>query len=304
MLTIFSSPKPFMGHIDVIQRNAIRSWLKFGADVEVLLIGDEEGMKEVAAEYGIQQIADVKRNALGTPLVNSIFQIASDHSRQPIQCYVNADIILLDDLMYMVREVEKRFTHFLVIGQRWDLAITDSMAFKENWQQQLRGELGTRGRLHPPAGSDYFVFKRGAFNHMPSFALGRAGWDNWMIFTSRAGKIPVVDATQAVTIIHQDHDYAHLPDGQPHYRLPESNENLRLSGGQETIFTLSDADWIFTGKEFRRKPWGERWSRRGMEASLISTFGPGRMAKLFRMFFHPITTFDYYKQAVIRRIRK
>ncbi len=28
MITIFAIPKPFKGHIDVIQRNAIQSWTK------------------------------------------------------------------------------------------------------------------------------------------------------------------------------------------------------------------------------------------------------------------------------------
>ena len=50
-LTFFSTPKPFTRpHIDLIQRNAIQSWLRAGEDVEVILIGEEEGLAEVAAE--------------------------------------------------------------------------------------------------------------------------------------------------------------------------------------------------------------------------------------------------------------
>jgi hypothetical protein len=303
MLTIFSPPKPFTGHIDVIQRNAIKSWLELDKDIEVLLIGDEEGMRDVAAEYGVRQIPEVERNELGTPLVSSIFQLAGEHAHNSILCYLNADIILLDDFMDVVREVDSNFSKFLMIGQRWDLAIPEQMSFRKGWQQQLRGDLETKGCLHPPAGSDFFVYRRGTFENMPPFALGRAGWDNWMIFVGRARKIPVVDVTQRVTIIHQDHDYAHLPDGQPHYRLPESDENVRLSGGQETIFTLSDADWVFFNDAFRRKPWSERWSRRGVEASVISSFGPGRAARFFRMLFHPLETYRYYLHALGRRMK-
>jgi hypothetical protein len=301
MLTIFSPPKPFSGHIDVIQRNAIQSWLQLGEEVEVLLIGDEEGMMEVAAEYGVQHIPNVKRNELGTPLVNSIFQLAREYARHSALCYVNADIILLDDLLDAVREVQVDFPQFLMIGQRWDLGITDRMSFEEDWRQRLQQDLESKGRLHPPAGSDYFIYRSGTFENMPPFALGRAGWDNWMIFTARAQKIPVVDATGSITIIHQDHDYAHLPDGQPHYRLPESDENVRLAGGQETIFTLSDADWMYSNGEIRRKPWGERWSRRGIEARLISNFGSGSVARFFRMLFHPMDTIRYYWHAIERR---
>jgi len=201
-----------------------------------------------------------------------------------------------------VQEIEVNFTKFLVIGQRWDLSITEPLTFEREWQHQVRKKLEANGRLHPPAGSDYFIFRRGIFKGMPPFALGRAGWDNWMIFQGRASKIPVLDATQIITIIHQDHDYAHLPDGQPHYHLPESDENVHLSGGQETIFTLSDADWVYSKGCFRRKHWSERWSRRGIEARLISTFGPGRMARFSRMLLHPTDTFRYYWHAVAKRI--
>jgi hypothetical protein len=303
MLTIFSPPKPFLGHIDVIQRNAIQSWIQLGEQVQVLLIGDEQGMAEVSAEFGVQQLSDVKRNELGTPLVSSIFQLAREHAIYSTLCYVNADIIFLDDLMNVVRKIDAGLAKFLMIGQRWDLDIKKQMTFDENWQTLLRQDLEGRGRLHPPAGSDYFVYKSEAFRNMPPLALGRAGWDNWMIFAARAEKIPVVDVTGSVTVIHQDHDYAHLPDGQPHYRLPESNENVRLSGGPETIFTLSDADWVYFDGEVRRKPWRARWSRRGLEASLLSAFGPGSVARFFRMFFHPIDACRYYWHALGRYIK-
>src|SRR4030066_1112482 len=103
MLTLFSAPKPFAGHIDVIQRNAIQSWLELGEDIEVLLIGDEEGMGEVAAEFGVRQLPEVMCNELGTPLVNSIFQLAREHARYSTLCYVNTDIIFLDDFVSSVR---------------------------------------------------------------------------------------------------------------------------------------------------------------------------------------------------------
>ena len=44
-------------------------------------------------------------------------------------------------------------------------------------------------------------------------------------------------------IIHQNHDYSHLPGGQPHYNHPETDENIRLAGGRPmTRFTVLDTD--------------------------------------------------------------
>ena len=71
-------------------------------------------------------------------------------------------------------------------------------------------------------------------------SFGRAGWDNWMIYAGRRSGWPVVDATASIMIIHQNHDYSHLPGGQPHYRLPETDENVRLAGGKRVIFHLRE----------------------------------------------------------------
>ena len=105
-LTIFTAPKPFTDpHIDTIQRNAIRSWLHLGEDVEVLLVGEEQGLAEVAVEYGVQHLPEVERNAWHTPLVSSIFSLAREHSDAPLLAYVNADILLLPDFVSVARQV-------------------------------------------------------------------------------------------------------------------------------------------------------------------------------------------------------
>jgi len=50
MITFFTTPKPFRGHIGVIQRNAIHSWKLVHPEAEVILFGNEEGAAEVARE--------------------------------------------------------------------------------------------------------------------------------------------------------------------------------------------------------------------------------------------------------------
>jgi len=109
--------------------------------------------------------------------------------------------------------------------------------------ERLQADLAARGRLHTRGGSDYFIYPRLCFTRVPDFAIGRAGWDNWMIYEARRQGWACVDATETIQIVHQDHDYSHLPQGQAHYRLPETFENVRLAGGKRTIFTLVDADY-------------------------------------------------------------
>ena len=71
MLTIFSTPKLFRGHIGDIQRNALRSWLLLDPQAEVILFGDEEGTAEVCQELGLRHEPQVLRSEHGTLLAKA-----------------------------------------------------------------------------------------------------------------------------------------------------------------------------------------------------------------------------------------
>ncbi len=158
-LTIFSTPKPFTDpHIATIQRNAINSWLALGDEVEVLLIGDERGLAETAEELGVRYLTEVECNEWGTPLISSIFSLARRHGTGELLTYVNADILFLPDLLEAARQLHSQTDRFLMIGQRWDLDVGDPLDFSPGWEARLEVDLDNRGRLHAPAGSDYFVF--------------------------------------------------------------------------------------------------------------------------------------------------
>lgn len=304
MITIFSAPKPFRGHIDTIQRNALASWAALGAEVEVLLIGDEEGVAEAAAEFGARHLPHVRRNELGTPLLSSIFSLARQEMHAPCLCYVNADVILMGDLLTGVRRTMGRFRRFLLVGRRWDLEIRDRLSLAPGWEAGLRRRIEAEGRLHPPTGSDYFVYPSSMFSRLPDFALGRAGWDNWMIFAGRRAHVPVIDGTQAVTAVHQMHDYAHLPGGQPHFRLPESRRNVEMVGGRATVFTLQDTTWQLTPSDIERKAWNTPGTGRALEAMIYARLGWAPLIRLARLALHPAETFHYYRAAVQRRLKR
>jgi hypothetical protein len=241
LITLFSAPKPFVDpHINIIQRNALGSWLQLAPDVEVLLIGDEEGMSEVAAEYGVEHLPQVVCSASGTPLISSIFQLARQHSDSPLLAYVNADILLLPDFVEMSRRVMRQADEFLLVGKRWDLDVTVPLAFGPRFAEQLRIDVRARGRLHPPAGSDYFIYPRGLFTKIPDFAVGRAGWDNWMLYHAAAQPWPLIDATRSILVIHQNHDYTHLAGGVIHYDHEETLHNVELAGGEDHMYMLLD----------------------------------------------------------------
>lgn len=272
-ITIFTAPKPFTDpHIATIQRNAIQSWLHLGS-VEVLLVGEEPGLSDIAAEYGINHLPEVARNDLGTPLVSSIFTLARQACTSPMLAYVNADIMLFPDFVDAAKRVSEQLERFLVIGQRWDLEVRQVMDFSSGWDQRLKSEVEIHGHLHAPAGSDFFLFPRALPIEIPDFAIGRAGWDNWMIYHARREGWPIVDATPSLLVVHQDHDYSHLPGGKPHYDQAESRQNEALAGGAANLYMVLDSDkQLIDGKVRAPKPNLLRVLRRA-EVSLMPPDG-------------------------------
>jgi hypothetical protein len=304
-LTIFTAPKPFTDpHIGRIQRNAIRSWVALGSDVQILLLGDEPGMESAAAELGVTQLCDVERNEHGTPLVSSIFARAAAYDQSPFLAYVNTDILLFGDLPEATRVAAQLGSPFLMVGQRWDLDVAETLDLSAGWQERLRKRALETGRLHPPGGSDYFVFPRAGYEDVPPFAIGRAGWDNWMIYHARRQGWAVIDATSSVLIVHQNHDYGHLPGGLPHYRHPDSLRNVELAGGRRMIFTLNDATHQLVGGRIlpRRLGWADLVRR--VETFPSVTLGSPTLAQLTFALLHPIKAFQELQTWARRTFRR
>ena len=250
MLTIFTIPKPFKGHISIIQKNAISSWMLLQPACEIILFGDEEGTAEIAQEFGLHHITNIEKNSYGTPLLDDVFKKAHQEAHNDLLCYVNADIILLQDFLEALKQAEKLKDNFLLVGQRWDVTIDFLWDFSAgNWEEKMHDCIKEHAKLHPPMGSDFFVFSRESFPNIPSFAVGRAGWDNWMIFHARESGIPVIDVTPVTTVIHQNHDYQHVKQSTDNtYENPESKENRKIIGNGNNVYTLNDANYILTSQ--------------------------------------------------------
>ena len=104
MLTLFSIPKPFAGHIATVQWNALRSWSALPG-VQVVLVGDEAGVAAAAHEAGVAHVGGIAVNDYGTPLLDDVFSRVEAIANEPLRCFVNADIVLSEDLLDAARAV-------------------------------------------------------------------------------------------------------------------------------------------------------------------------------------------------------
>lgn len=240
MITIFTTLRPLKGKFKIIQKNAIISWSKLRPKVNIVLVGDDYGTASLAKKVGAKYIPTVRRNASGVPYLNSFFNAAHRVSKDDIFAYLNSDIILFNDFVKAVNEVSKRMTKFVMLGRRIDLQVDRLIDFDNKKDvEKLIETARNEGKLHNYQGLDYFVYPKGFWRKIPSFAIGRTSIDGWLAY--EAGRISnnVIDSTKAITAIHQNHDYSSVP-GLPVGTLTltgvvfkrENARNLKLTKGK------------------------------------------------------------------------
>jgi hypothetical protein len=259
MITMFSTPKPFVGHVGVIQRNAILSWQRLHPEIEIILVGDDLGAAEVCEELGVRHVPEVERNAHGTKYLASIYDRVHEVARHATLCHVNCDIVLMSDFMRAARVVMGEEERYLMAGRRWDVDLAGGLDFGDaEWERKLARLAHRTDRQRPAQWIDYFVFPRGLYyRKIPAFVVGRPGWDNWLLWYPLSLGVPVVDASAAVVAVHQNHDYGYHPEGEKGvWEGEEARENYRLHAGK--FRTLEHATYLL-GSNGGLRPNYRRW---------------------------------------------
>jgi hypothetical protein len=254
VLTLFSIPKSFKGHINVIQRNAIQSWMRLHPEIEIILFGTDEGTAEVAREFGLRHEPQVERNEFGTILLTSVFLRAQQVARYDTVCYVNCDILLLEEFCPAIGTVSAAHKEFLMVGQRTDADIFNPWPYERaTWQSELRDFAARNGKMRTPNWIDYFAFSRGLYGpDLPPFAIGRTHWDDWLVWKVLTAGKPVVDVTPVVLAVHQNHDYNHHPQGEAGvWKGVEAGRNAQLAGGWGHLRTIAHATEILGAEGLR-----------------------------------------------------
>jgi hypothetical protein len=244
VITFFTIPKPFEGHIGIIQRNALASWMRVVPDAQVIVLGEaQDGL-------GVEHVPEIARNEHGTPLLDSAFRIAEERARYPVMAYVNADILLPRSLADAVTTTMRHSDRFLIVGECWNTRIEASLQ-----PEAIRWDA--HGRKRGADAIDYFVYSRGLYGDLPPFAIGRTVFDNWLVWRARDLHATVVDATSTVRALHQDHSYAHVGTLDEARVSPEGLENRRLLGGRrERLYSRFDATHRLIGGQLLPNPLG------------------------------------------------
>ncbi len=274
MLTFFTTPKAFHGHIGTIQRNALKSWIQLDPRPEVLMMGDDPGVLETAQEFNFKH-CPLKTPAGQVPLLSDIFQTAYKEASYDYLCFINTDIILLDDFMPAFHKIRQKFTKFLMISSRWNLDIAEILPLESpDERTQLRQKAVQKHDMYPAGGSDYFVFHKSMFHDIPPLLLGRGYWDNWLMYQAKQEQAAVIDVTYDVIAVHQNHDYSHIQglqagerDAGLVFKAQQGRQNLQLAGGQKNIYTNYDADYVMMSSNIYSS-WNIKFIVRRLKSSI------------------------------------
>ncbi|MCX6038480.1 MAG: hypothetical protein NTW99_11440, partial [Chloroflexi bacterium] len=253
---------------------ALAAWTRL-ADVDVILIGDEPGIPETAKEFGVRKVPRVESDEKGIPLVSAVMEIGHAHSDSPLLCYANADMILMSDVVEAARTVSEQVKDFLLVGQRWNLDLPEPFDFSGDWESRLRLDVAQRGEFYSPWGIDYFVFPRNLYKEVPNFTIGRPAWDNWMVCHARTSFGMAIDASRDVVVVHQNHDYGHLPGNRPPYGSEVAKSNLAKAGGRKHVYNILDTNRELVRGRIHRPQIRFVRLLRQMERMLINNEGRG-----------------------------
>ena len=262
MVTLFTSPRPFVdAHTIMIQRNAICSWLSLDPTPQVLLIGDDVGVADIAQEFSIRHIRNVDTDERGIPMRSSMCQIARDEAAHEYLCIINADIIILDNFYEALRSIS--LGEYIAAGRRYDLNVDGPICFDTAaWRASLRDRVHREGTLRGPSTIDYAVYSKSICPPiLPPFPVNSFGWDPWFLFEHKRRRIPVINLSPTVSVVHQNHE---APEQVRRRRQAwRCDENamaaLREAGGFANMMTLREADYHVDSCSLKRPPLGHRF---------------------------------------------
>jgi len=266
MITLFSVPCGFEGYRNVIQRNALNTWVRLKPRPEIILLGDDPGVAGAAREFGCVHVPDVAVSPRGRPVLSDVFAKARARASNGLLCWTNADMMFLH-LPEAVVRCRRELADFLMVGGRVDVELDREWDFGPGWEGRLCEFARRTGRRHSLGAMDYFAFPSGdLFETMPPFYVGVPLWDNWaMAYAMR--HVPVVDATLVVAAIHQEHErdarhgYEHKTGHQAEWDDYSHNEALFVAYIKKRRVPrahISDATCVLDDEELyrnaRRKP--------------------------------------------------
>lgn len=165
-------------------------------------MGTEPGVAEICDELGYENIRDIEYSEQGTPMLNSMMEIAEERAANPNLLLISSDIILFQNVIPAAEAVINRFDQFCGVVRKQQQCVIEPLDFDGDWQGQIKKDL----IWSPITSGDFFLYPKGFWGKVPEFVIGRTYCDSWL-FWEAAEKNALVDLTGPVEIIDYKHTH-------------------------------------------------------------------------------------------------
>ena len=211
LLTMFTTCPNLEGK-RYIYGNTIRNWHLLSPDIIPVLFTDEDTSDPKSIAYfAIQQgwyvLPMPATSTEGVPVLRHMFLVAQKKFYTKFYGYANCDILFDQNLTDTLRSLqtsvdEGHIDKLLVVGRRRNWSVGKEVRLRKLSQV---GHYAKDSSLFRSDAQDYFLTTRDGYpwTCIPDFVVGRMGYDNWLVVAALVNKIPVIDATETVTALHQ-----------------------------------------------------------------------------------------------------
>ncbi len=233
MITIFSTCRSFKDErFNLIQRNAIGSWIRLNPRPQIIIMGDDPGSKEICEEFNLVYEPNVKKSKYNTPILSNMIEIADISAEFDNILCVSSDIIVFQNTIDIIKNLEK-FGSFCGVSRKLENDFIDYVLdFSIGWEEKVLEKT----YLGMVTSGDFFLYPRGFWKNVPEFIIGRSYCDSWL-YAEAISRNSLIDLTEVVPIVHQYHHHNHIsPDDSER----QVNKNLSLNHKSD----LRYANWV------------------------------------------------------------
>eukprot|EP00164_Ancoracysta_twista_P002306 GFYU01003049.1.p1 GENE.GFYU01003049.1~~GFYU01003049.1.p1 ORF type:complete len:879 (-),score=272.82 GFYU01003049.1:89-2725(-) len=237
--TIITLAKKFAYPYNVTQSNAINSWKHLKCKPQIVVIGVDYGVADAAKELGVDHInQDPKRSWYEAPLLKDMLDEGEAMARSDHILLINADIILPQSFCQVFHQILADYPDqtYLLTGVRYNIQVLEPVDYDE---LERTGQWFEGAERFWSSAQDYFGYVKGTLKPDPQLSL-LFSWDNWIITWAIQEFSVVIDATDVVVAVHQDHSYTHQSAGKKNIeyfsRERTENRDIALSSCHEGRF--------------------------------------------------------------------
>lgn len=209
-LTIFTS-FPYLKNKLNVNLNSLRNWKHLDHSPQLVLFTNDRkvALTGFDTHWNVQNVKEDPVTKV--PALRTMFVESMNLYDTSFYMYANADIVFDLYIVDVLSSIEKFLKSknlqnkpVLIVGQRTNFNVSSiNMAAPEAWRDIMFRSYRVYTRFHTDA-IDYFITNRAfPWDEVLPLVIGRVGYDNWIIAYARFRGFITIDASAAISAIHQ-----------------------------------------------------------------------------------------------------